>query len=96
MSNVSGAVEEVALPPPAAELKKLEEVDILKLESFFLKIQNLKLQGDKLQDDYKRCGQMILDLQTALRACQDTLSAKYGVDLTKCRIDASGTIIPSD
>jgi len=78
-------------PVPEAP-KKLSDVEIMKMENFFLKIQNLKLQSDKLQEDYKRCGQMISDHQKQLSDYRDEVSARLGVDLAKCRIDADGSV----
>jgi hypothetical protein len=72
--------------------EKLERADVLTLENFFLKIQNLKLQADKLQADYQRCGQLMQEQQNELRGFRDSLSGKYGVDLAKCQIGPDGTI----
>ena len=90
--SANGSAKEPTSTP--AKPKKLEKQDILELKNFFLKIQNLKLQGDRLQEDTKKCHQMIGELQENLRKKRDELSEKYGVDLTKCQVAADGTIIP--
>lgn len=79
------------LPPKPA---KLEELEIKSLEIHFLKMQNLKMQGDRLQEDLKKCHQLILDEQQKLREYRESLSTKYGLDLSKCHIEADGTIKP--
>jgi hypothetical protein len=89
--------EEATVPPPAAPpaTKKIEENDILKLENAFLKIENLKRSRTIAERDIQSCEQQIQIQQTSLITLRDTLSKKYGVDLTKARIAPDGTIIPN-
>ncbi len=79
------------LPPKPL---KLSTEDMQALEISFLKIQNLKLQGEKLVADAKKCNEMILEEHTKLRTTRDGFSVKYGIDISKCHIEADGTIKP--
>jgi hypothetical protein len=81
------------LPAPSPELK-LSKEDMLELEVSFLKIQNFKMQGEKLVADAKKCNELILEEHERLKAKRAGFSAKYGVDISKCHIEADGTIKP--
>jgi len=87
------AIEQPAPGLPPKPLK-LELEDMQALEIHFLKIQNLKMQGEKLVADAKRCNELILEEHTKLKARRDTFDAKYGVDMSKHHIEADGTIKP--
>ena len=90
--------EPVALEDPAPGLPpkphKLDELEMKTIEVHFLKIQNIKLQADRLQEDLKKAHQFILDEQQKLKAFHQHLGEKYGVDLTKHTIEPDGTIKP--
>ncbi len=73
---------------------KLDELEIKTFEVHFLKIQNLKMQADRLVEDTKRCRQMMLDEQTKLKAAHEAIGTKYGVDLSKYHIDGQGYLRP--
>lgn len=78
---------------PAKPLK-LEQVDIIQLENHFLKIQNLKMQGDKHVADAKACHQALIEEQAKLKTFRDSLDGKYGVEVSKCHIEQDGTLKP--
>lgn len=75
-------VPEQGGPPPTAQpgVVKLSEFDAMKLENIFLKIQNVKMQRDRLAQDTLNADKMILELQKELVTLRDMLSQKYGID----------------
>jgi hypothetical protein len=91
-------VEPVPVPPPApvpVKLRKLEEMEIVKLENAFLKIDSIKKNKTILERDMQLADAHLLVQQQQLSAFRDQLSQKYGVDLVKARIAPDGTIIPN-
>lgn len=92
MNDVNGT--QVQAEDTSKMYPKLDELDISKLENFFLKIQNLQLQGQKLQADYGTCEKMLVEYQTQLKNFRDSLNEKYGVNLAQCTIGPDGQLIP--
>lgn len=92
---VTEAPPEPSLPPPPAGPKKLEESDVLKLENYFLKIDNVRKGGENLRKDAMIAEMQLRELQTGLTNFREQLSQKYGVDLKTARITPDGTIIPN-
>ncbi len=74
--------------------KKLEASDRLLLENFYLKIQNLVLQQERLGEDLKKSVQLRQRLQQEMVQVQVELTKRYGVDLQHCDIGDDGTITP--
>lgn len=96
-SNGVAEVAEVleAAPQVPAGPKKLEDNDRLKIENLFLKVENYRLQGERLQQDIVTCVQMRQKAQAEMHALQQELSAKYGCDFMKAKILPDGTIVPA-
>lgn len=89
-----GSVDINVTMPPAPTPKKLDELEMMKLQVHFLKVQNLKLQGDKLQEDLIRCNTLIREEQEKLKAFREQLNTKYNIDLDKFTIQNDGTMTP--
>jgi 2',3'-cyclic-nucleotide 2'-phosphodiesterase (5'-nucleotidase family) len=73
--------------------KKLTEEDRLRIQIFYLTIQNLELQSKQLQADLVRAGQLIAQQQQDLLTFMKAASVRYGIDLTKVNIDPEGNIL---
>lgn len=83
--------------PERIEPKKplqLSREEMLELENYFLKIENLRLQQERQQKEIVEAGTMAMRLQKELGEKRTELSKKYGVDLSRARIDAHGVITP--
>lgn len=77
-------------PPP----QKLSKEDILQLENYFLKLENIKKGGELLQHNLRLAGEQMRSVQTELSRFRTELSSRYGVDLATVRLLPDGTILP--
>ena len=97
MSEANGVAQTFEdTPVPAVEApKRLEDVDRLKIENLYLKVENYRLQGERLQQDIVTCVQMRQKAQQEMQALQQELSKKYDCDFMKAKILPDGTIVPA-
>jgi hypothetical protein len=91
-------LEAAPSPPPVAQPeppRKLDEVDIMKLENAFLKVDNLRKAKALAEKEIQNVDIQLSQVQQGLIALRDAMSQKYGIDLTKARINTDGTILPN-
>lgn len=74
--------------------KKLTAEERLMIENLFLKVENMRLQTERLQADAIQAVTMRQQYQNEMAALQRALAEKYGVDMTKVKILPDGTILP--
>jgi hypothetical protein len=79
----------------AQEPKKLTNEERLEIENVYLQVENLRLQGERMQADLVRSVQMRQALQARMLELQTMLGVKYKVDMTKVQINPDGTILPA-
>lgn len=77
---------------PQTSTKKLTEDERLRIENYYLKVENIRLQQARMQDDLVKSVDLMKRLQHEVRALEQSLNDKYGVDLSKCKIAPDGTI----
>ena len=82
-------------PPAATPNPKLTREEQLTLENLYLKVENLKLQRERLAQDYAKSGSLLQELQREAEACVVDLKKKYGVDLETSVIRPDGTLGPA-
>lgn len=63
---------------PAAEPAKITREEQLTLENMGLKVENLRLQQERLKQDFAAAQRMLLDLQKEATAYAAMLREKYG------------------
>lgn len=66
----------------------------LRLENFYLKAENLRLQNERLREDFAKSTKMLQDLQKETKAFTQGLNQKYGIDVTGFTIQPDGTLVP--
>lgn len=93
--------EPEALSTEKEQLKKLEEIDQLKLQNAFLKLHALntqagtiKAQFEVLRRDALRVDQEAKEAQAILETVRKYIAEKYGIDLSKTTIDQDGNFVP--
>lgn len=91
-NGASAAKFEAVEEPVREEPKKLTAEEVMKIENSYLKIENLKLQTERMQSDIAKAVEIRQKLQAELLAFRDSLSAKYGVSLENVSIAPDGTI----
>jgi ABC-type phosphate transport system auxiliary subunit len=74
--------------------KKLTAEERLQIENIYLKVENMRLQTERLQSDVVQAVQLRQQYQGEMAALQTRLAEKYGVDMTKVKILPDGTILP--
>ena len=77
------------------EPKKLTNEERLEIENIYLQVENLRMQGERMQADLVRSVQMRQALQARMLEMQTALGVKYQVDMTKVQINPDGTILPA-
>jgi hypothetical protein len=91
---VTTAPAETPATPVEAPVNKtgqLSTEEMLKLENYTLKTQNLRLHQEQLQSNLLRNTQALQELQREVTAFRTALNDKYGVDLAKVQLRADGT-----
>jgi hypothetical protein len=92
-NGVAEKNEAPSTPPPEPRLTREEQ---LTLENLYLKVENLKLQRERIIADYAKSGQMLQQLQREAEAYAVELKKKYGDDLPGAVIRPDGTVGPSE
>jgi len=88
----NGGGEEKQSGPDVTPLRLTPE-EWLRLENYYLKAENLRLQGERLRQDFVTSSKMLKDLQKESLAFQAELDAKYGVKVASFRIGPDGTLL---
>lgn len=89
-----GEKKDVPTMPPVPP--RLSREERLELENITLKVENTRLQQERLKLDFERATTMLLGLQKESFELLDRLNKKYGVDLTKSNIQSDGSIVPKN
>lgn len=93
-AEVNGA----ACPPPTAKADKeplrLSPEERLTLENYYLKAENLRLQQERLRQDFLTSSKMLQDLQRESTEFQTRLNKTYGVDVASFTVQPDGTLVP--
>lgn len=89
-------VEEVLREQEPAQPKKLSRQDKLEIENLYLKVENLKLQQERMTQELLQANVMRQGIQQEMATLQAELSAKYGVDMSQVKILPDGTVLPGD
>lgn len=91
IDGVNHAAEPTGLPPVPPRLTVEER---LSLENLALKAENLRLQQERLKQDFLTATKMLGALQKEVHEYQMGLDSKYGVKLAECTIQSDGSIVP--
>ena len=83
-------VEQQVAPPIAPPGQRLEEAERLKIENSYLKLQNMQLQMQNLDQAKQRLIDGMRAEQAEMESFRASLSKKYGIDINRDSIDASG------
>jgi len=79
-------------PIPAAEPLQLTEAERLHIENGFLKMQNVAFQVRELDNAKEKLLQGMKAQEEELNTYRKTLSAKYGVEITRQSVTPEGFI----
>lgn len=82
-------------PPPPVVPPRLTREERLELENLALKVENIRLQQERLRQDFVTSTRMLRELQKEAQDYQFGLGKKYGVDLAHSTIQSDGSIIPA-
>lgn len=95
MTMNGNAVPQLVTEAPAPEdiPKKLTPEERLQVENLYLKVENLVLQQQRMQEDVQRSVKMRLEFQQQMTDLQNQLAEKYGCDMSKVKILPDGTIV---
>jgi hypothetical protein len=98
LTPIAGLVG-VGAPNPPSKPDKEEEPRLtmeekLTLENLALKAENLRLQQERIKQDFVSATRMLLELRKEAEDYQSSLNRKYGVTLAKCKIQPDGSIVP--
>jgi hypothetical protein len=91
VSAEQGRVEPAAPPPLPPRLTQEEK---LTLENLLLKVENIRLQQERLKQDFATSTKMLLGLKKEAQEYEEVLSQKYGVKMSDCTLEPDGALVP--
>jgi hypothetical protein len=80
-----------ALTPPGQQLTEAERLSI---ENVYLRMQNMQLQVQNLDNTKAAIIEQMRALQAEMEQKKTALSEKYGVDIGRTTVKADGSIVP--
>lgn len=79
---IPGAIQPQAIPGAARLVGKLSREEMLEMENLSLKVHNMSLQENQLQQDLVKANKMRHDFQEQLDQKITGIKEKWGVDIT--------------